>query len=156
MELCLSMGLGFCSPFYSGYFSLHPRIDSLSSSPSLWLGRCILGWPVWPMIGFPLLGVHPSISTVKLIVTGYHCNCLDGQLNCWSSAHWLISVTIMYWLCDQWLGHSRQENLKTSSCVSAVLIHIACDKHLSPGQLTHKYSLHYMTIPNYTWPRFDQ
>ena len=33
-----------------------------------------------------------------------------------------------------------------SSCVSPVLIYIACDKHLSPRQWTHKYSLHYITI----------
>ena len=32
-----------------------------------------------------------------------------------------------------------------SSCVSAALIHIACSKHLSSRQLTHKYSLHYIT-----------
>ena len=56
--------------------------DSLSSFPSLLLGRCILGWPVWPVIGFPLLGVHQSISIVKLIVISYHSNCLEGQLNC--------------------------------------------------------------------------
>ena len=80
--------------------------DSLSSFPSLWLGMCTLGWPIWPMIGFPLLGVHPSISIVKLIMIGYCCNHLDGQPNCWASAHWLISVMTMYWLHDQWLGHS--------------------------------------------------
>ena len=75
--------------------------ESLSSFPSLWLGRCTLGWPVWPVIGFPLLGVHPSISTVKLIMIGYCCNGLDGQLNCQASVHWLVSVTIMYRLCNQ-------------------------------------------------------
>ena len=32
-----------------------------------------------------------------------------------------------------------------SSCVSAVLISLACDKHLSPTQLKHKCSLHYIT-----------
>ena len=58
-----------------------------------------LGWPVWPVIGFPLLGVHPSISIVKLIVIGYHHNHLDGQLNCQASAHWVIGVTTMYQLC---------------------------------------------------------
>ena len=73
--------------------------DTLSSFPSLLLGRCTLGWSIWPMIGFPLLGVHPSISIVKLIMVGYHCNCLDGQLNCWAFTHWLIGVTIMYQLC---------------------------------------------------------
>ena len=97
--------LGFCSPLYLGCFTLHPGIaclgvcvlwDSLSSFPSLLLGRCTLRWPVWPVIGFPLLGVHPSMSIVKLIVIGYHCNCLDGQLNYWAFVHWLIGVTIMY------------------------------------------------------------
>ena len=62
--------------------------DSLSSFPSLLLTRCTLGLPVWPVIGFPLLGVHPTISIVKLIMIGYHCNCLDGQLNCWAFPHW--------------------------------------------------------------------
>ena len=31
---------------------------------------------------------------------------------------------------------SIQENLKMSSCVNAVLIHLACNKHLSHRQLT--------------------
>ena len=79
---------------------------SLSSFPSLLLGRCTLGWLVWPVIGFPLLGVHPSISIVKLIVIGYCCNCLDGQLSYQAFTHWLICVTIMYQLCYWWLGFS--------------------------------------------------
>ena len=114
-KLCLSPDLGFCSLFYLGYFhialwnslsGLCALWDSLSSFPSLWLARCTLGWPVWPVIGYPLLGVHPSISIVRLIMIGYHCNHLDGQLNYWASAHWLISVTMMYQLCNWWLGHS--------------------------------------------------
>ena len=60
-----------------------------------------MGWPDWHVIGYPLLGVHPSISIVKLTVIGYHCNCLDGQLNYQASALWLIGVTIMYQICDQ-------------------------------------------------------
>ena len=96
----------FCIAPWDSLSGLCALWDSLSSSPSLLLGRCTLGWPVWPVIGSPLLGVHPSISIVKLIMMGYHSNCLDGQLNCQASAHWLISVTIMYWLCYQWLGHS--------------------------------------------------
>ena len=60
-----------------------------------------MGWPDWPVIGYPLLGVHPSISIVKLTVIGYHCNHLDGQLNCWASALWLIGATIIYQICDQ-------------------------------------------------------
>ena len=78
----------------------------MSSFPSLWLGRCTLGWPVWPVIGNPLLGVHPSISIVRLIMIGYCCNCLDGQLNNLASGQWLIGVTMMYWLSNWWLGHS--------------------------------------------------
>ena len=53
-------------------------------------------WPDWPVIGYPLLVVHPSISIVKLTVIGYHCNHLDRQLNYQASALWPISVTIMY------------------------------------------------------------
>ena len=111
----LVWGFGLLQPFYQGCFCIAPwdslsglcaLWDSLSSFPSLWLGRCTLGWPVWPVVGYPLLGVHASISIVKLIVIGYHCNHLDGQLNCWASAHWLIGITTLYWLCNWWLGHS--------------------------------------------------
>ena len=55
-----------------------------------------MGWPDWPVIGYPLLGVHASMSIVKLTVLGYCCNCLNGQLNYWASALWLIGATIMY------------------------------------------------------------
>ena len=48
---------------------------------------------VWFVVGYLLLGIHPSMTLVKLIVIGYYCNCLDGQHNCWASTHWLI---IMY------------------------------------------------------------
>ena len=105
VELCLSLALGLLQPLLFRVFCTAPwdslsgscaLWDSLSSFPGLLLGRCTMGWPVWPVIGFSLLGVHPSISTVKLIVTGYHCNHLDGLLNCWAFAHWLISVIIMY------------------------------------------------------------
>ena len=114
MELCLSP-IGLLQPFLFRVFHIAPRDslsglcalwDSLSSFPRLLLGRCTLGWPVWPVIGVPLLGVHPSISIVKLIMIGYCCNHLDGQLNCWVFAHWLIGVTIMYQLCYWQLGSS--------------------------------------------------
>ena len=52
------------------------------------------------MIGYPMIGVHPSMSIVRLIVIGYCCNCLDGQLNYQASAHWLISGATVYQLCD--------------------------------------------------------
>ena len=107
----LVQGFGLLQPlFYLGYFcialwdilsGLCILWDSLSSFQSLWLGNCILGWSVWPVIGYPLLGVHPSICIVRLIVIGYCCNHFDGQLNYQASAHWLISVTMMNWLCDQ-------------------------------------------------------
>ena len=48
MELCLSKDLGFCSPFYLGYFALHPGIACLgyvhygvaclASQASFWAG----------------------------------------------------------------------------------------------------------------------
>ena len=83
----LPFHLGFCSPFYFRVFCIVPWDSmsglcalwgSLSSFPSLLLGRCTLGRLVWPVIGFPLLGIHPSISIVKLIIIGYWCNHLDG------------------------------------------------------------------------------
>ena len=98
----LSTQFGLLQPLLFRVFCI-ASWDSLSglcalwgSFPSLLLGRCTQGWLVQPVIGFPLLGVHPSISIVKLIMIGYHCNCLDGKLNCWVFAHWVISVTIMY------------------------------------------------------------
>ena len=111
----LVWGFGLLQPLLSRVFCIALRDslsvlsalwDSLSSYLSLWLGRCTLGWLIWPVIGYSLLGVHPSISIVKVIVIGYCCNCLDEQLNCWASTHLLISVTIMYWSCYWWLGHS--------------------------------------------------
>ena len=86
----------FCIECWDGLSRLSALWDSLSSVPNVWLGRCTLGWFVWPVVDYPLLGVHPSISIVKLTVIGYCCNCLDGQLNYWAFTHWLISVTIMY------------------------------------------------------------
>ena len=124
MELCLSKDLSFCSLFYLGYFCIAPWNSlsglcalwgSLSSFPSLWLGRCTLGWAVWPVVGYPLLGVHPSISIVRMIMIGYCCHCLDGQLNYQASAHWLIGVTTMYQLCDQWLCHSTPVSWKEAN-----------------------------------------
>ena len=53
------------------------------------------------MTGYSMIGAHPSMSIVRLIVIGYHCNCLDGQLNYQASAHWLICGATMYQLCDQ-------------------------------------------------------
>ena len=108
MQFSLSEDLGFCNPFYLGYFALHPGMtylvymhcDILSSIPSLQFGRCTLGWPGWPVISFPLSGVHPSISIVKVTVIAYHCNHLDGLLDSQASALWLTGATIMYLLCD--------------------------------------------------------
>ena len=94
MELCLFLDVsqfGLLQPIFFRVFCIAPWNSlsglcalwgSLSSFPNLLLGRCTLGWPVWPVIGFPLLGVHPNISIVKLIMIGYCCNHLGGQLNC--------------------------------------------------------------------------
>ena len=57
------------------------------------LASCSAGW---------------DYPVAQLIVIGYCCNCFDGQLNCQAFAHWIISVTIMYWLCYHWLGPSTQ------------------------------------------------
>ena len=114
-EFCLSEDVGFCNLFYAVH--IHTALwdslsglcafwDSLSSFPGPWLGSCILGWPVWPVVGYPLLGVHSSMSIVRLIMIGYLCNQLDGHFNYQASANWLIGGTTMYWLCDQWLCHS--------------------------------------------------
>ena len=48
----------------------------------------------------PMIGSHQSMSIVRLIVIGYHCNCLDGQFNYQASAIWLISRATIYQLCD--------------------------------------------------------
>ena len=82
---------------YLGF--VHFRIV-LSSFPGLWLSSCILGWPVRSVICYPLLGVHSSMSIVRLIMTGYCCNHLDGQLNYWASAHSLIGGITIYQLCN--------------------------------------------------------
>ena len=114
MQLSLSEDFGLLQPLLFRVFGiaswdslsgLCALWDSLSSVPCLWLGRCTLWWLDWSVIGFPLLGVHPSVSIVKLTVIGYHCNHLDGQLNYWASAHWLIGVTIMYQLHEWWFCH---------------------------------------------------
>ena len=92
--------LGFCNLFYLGYFSI-ALWDSLSGLVHSGIA-CLAS----QSSGYPLLGVHPSISIVTLTVIGYCCNCLDGQLNCHASAHWLISVTTMHRLYNWWLCHS--------------------------------------------------
>ena len=115
VELCFPSALGLLQPLLFRVFCIAPwdslsglcvLWDSLSSFPDLLLGRCTLGWPVWPVIGFPLLGVYPSISIVKVVTIDYQCNCLDGLFNYWAFAHWLIGVTIMYQLCCWHLGCS--------------------------------------------------
>ena len=85
-SLALS-SLGFCSPFYSGCFLIEPW-DSLSDY--VYSGIAYLAFQAsdladafWGslsgfLISHLLLGVHPSMTLVKLIVIGYLCNCLDG------------------------------------------------------------------------------
>ena len=108
--------LGFCNPFYLGCFLIEPW-DSLSGyvhpGIAFWLPKPLIGQVhsgvaclVFWLATF-CLGVHPSMTLVKLIMIGYHCNYLDGQLNCLASTHWLIIMSehvlenlIMYqWLC---------------------------------------------------------
>ena len=102
--LCLSKDLGLYSLFYPVHVCIalwdtlsghvHSAIACLASQAQL--GSCILGWPVWPVIVYPMIGPHPSVSVVRLIMIGYHCTHLDGQLNYQASTHWLISGTTMY------------------------------------------------------------
>ena len=82
-----SLSLGLCSPLYSGCFFVEPW-DSLSDY--VYRGIVCLAfqasdWAVafWGslssfLISHLLLGIHPSVTLVKMIVIGYYCNCLDG------------------------------------------------------------------------------
>ena len=89
-ELCLSKDLGFCSISYPVHICtelwhslsglVHSGIACLASQAPDW-AVALWDGPVWSVIGYPLLGVHPSMSIVRLVMIGYHCNCLDGQLN---------------------------------------------------------------------------
>ena len=54
-----------------------------------------------PFVRCPSKHVHCKIDRDWL-----PCNHLDGQFNYWASAHWLISGTTMYQLCNWWLCHS--------------------------------------------------
>ena len=78
---------GFCSPFHSGCFLVEPW-DSLSDyvysgiaclafQATDWVGA-FWGSLSGFLISHLLLGVHPSVTLVKLIVIGYHCSHLDG------------------------------------------------------------------------------
>ena len=42
------------------------------------------------MIGYSLIGAQLSVSIVSPVVIGYHCNCLDGQLNWQAFTHCTI------------------------------------------------------------------
>ena len=78
--------LGFCSPFYSGCFLVepwdslsdyvYPMIACLAFQASDWVGA-FWGSLSGFLISHLLLGVHPSVTLVKQIMIGYHCNCLD-------------------------------------------------------------------------------
>ena len=37
-----------------------------------------------------MIGAYLSVSIVSLVVTGYHCNCLDGQLKWQAFTHCII------------------------------------------------------------------
>ena len=84
--LSLSSPVGFCSPFYPGCFLIepldnlsdyvHPGIACLVFQDSDWVGA-FWGSLSGFLISHLLLGVHPSMTLVKLMMTGYHFNCLD-------------------------------------------------------------------------------
>ena len=49
-----------------------------------------------------MIGTHPSVSTVRLVVIGYHCNYLGGQLNYQAFTHQLIGRATNYLPCNWW------------------------------------------------------
>ena len=77
---------GVLQPLLSRVFCIAPW-DSLSGLCASWI-VCLASrasdWQVHPRIaclvcgGYLLLGVHPSMTIVKLIMIGYRCNSLDG------------------------------------------------------------------------------
>ena len=79
--LLLLPQLGFCSPFYPGCFHfepwdslsdyVHPGIACLAFQASDWAGA-FWGSLSGFVINHLLLGVHPSMTLVKLIMIGYH------------------------------------------------------------------------------------
>ena len=101
---CLSPSLFYAVHIHvalrDSLFGLCALWNSLSSFPGPCLGSCILRWPVWSVNGYPMKGAHPSMSIVRLIMIGYHFNCLEGQLNYQASVHWPIGGATMYQLCD--------------------------------------------------------
>ena len=74
---------------------------AMSGFPGPQLGSCILQWSAWQVIGYPMIDAQPSMSLVRLIVIGYNCNCLGGQLNYQAFAHWLIGGATNYRLCNR-------------------------------------------------------
>ena len=43
-----------------------------------------------------MIGAYPCVSLVRLVVIGYHCNCLGGQRNYYTPANqWVYYVSIM-------------------------------------------------------------
>ena len=98
--LLLSLPLwGSAVPFYpecfpiepweslSGY--VHPGITCLAFWASDWLGALWTSLSDYRL----LLGVHPSVTFVKLFVIGHCCDSLGGWLNCLAFTHWLIIIS---------------------------------------------------------------
>ena len=101
MELCLSGLLSFCNPFLFRVFCITPWITCLghvhygiaclASQASYWAGALwdgLSGLYWFPFVRCPSKHIYCKTDHDWLC-----CNCLDRQLNCWSFAHWLISVT---------------------------------------------------------------
>ena len=96
----LSPFSGFCSPFYSGCFLVepwdslsdyvYPGIACLAFQASDWVGA-FWGSLSGFLINHFLSGVHPSMTLVKLIMIGYHCNHLDGWLNCFNFSFYTLA-----------------------------------------------------------------
>ena len=91
MQLSLCKDLGFFSLFYPVHICT-TLWDSLLGFVHSGLA-CLA-------IGYPITGAHPSMSIVRLIMIGYHCNCMGELFNYQTSAHWLIGGATMYQLCS--------------------------------------------------------
>ena len=111
LQLSLPKVLGFCRLFYLVPFCKAPW-DSLSELMHSGIA-CLasqgpdLAVAVWDglsglwLVDLWLVPTQVCLSVVSLVVIGYHCNCLDGQLNYQAFTHWLISRATNYRLCNQ-------------------------------------------------------
>ena len=51
---------------------------------------------MWPVVGWSMMGANSGVSIVSLVVIGYCCDCLGGQLNYQAFTHWLIGGATNY------------------------------------------------------------